>query len=262
MVKAFSTLGCPAATLDEVITLARRYGVQSVELRALGGRIDLPAYLKDTFGTPDAFAARLADSGVGVAALDTSFRLLGATAKTRDELLEFLPWAEVLGGVNLRVFDGKCPEGENAAEQGAAELSWWQEQRAKHGWRSDLIVETHDSLLTSDAILELAAAAPLRLLWDSHHTWKKGEEDPVQTWETIRSVVVHVHVKDSVPAPGARDGYVYTLPGDGVFPMASLRQAFAAANFSGPVSLEWERLWKPELAPLEQALERANQGWW
>jgi sugar phosphate isomerase/epimerase len=69
-------------------------------------------------------------------------------------------------------------------------------------------------------------------------------------------------VKDSAPdlAPGAPTAYV--LPGTGVFPMAALRAALAG-GYSGPLSLEWERQWHPELPPLDLALRAAaERAWW
>jgi hypothetical protein len=44
--------------------------------------------------------------------------------------------------------------------------------------------------------------------------------------------------------------------------MGALREAIRD-EYAGPVSLEWERLWHPELAPLEDALEAAKRNdWW
>jgi sugar phosphate isomerase/epimerase len=83
------------------------------------------------------------------------------------------------------------------------------------------------------------------------------------TWRAIRQRVVHMHVKDSVSIPSGRHSYSYRLPGDGEFPMAPLREAIVREGYSGPLSLEWERLWHPGLAPLEDALAAATRnGWW
>jgi sugar phosphate isomerase/epimerase len=85
----------------------------------------------------------------------------------------------------------------------------------------------------------------------------------VVTWRAIRGHVVHVHVKDSVSVPSARHPFSYVLPGEGEFPMTPLKAELRAANFSGPVSLEWERMWHPYLPPLDEALTvAAARGWW
>ena len=117
---------------------------------------------------------------------------------------------------------------------------------------------------TAAAIGRLLAVVPeAAILWDAHHTWKKGGEDPLVTWRAIRASVVHVHVKDSVSVPSARHPFTYVLPGAGEFPMAPLRAELRAAGFAGPVSLEWERLWHPYLPSLDAALTAATHNrWW
>jgi sugar phosphate isomerase/epimerase len=99
-------------------------------------------------------------------------------------------------------------------------------------------------------------------LWDSHHTWKRGGEDPVATWAAIAPHVVHVHVKDSVSRPSAKHPYTYVVPGSGEFPAAPLMDCLRR-EFSASVSLEWERQWHPYLSPLDEALTAATRnGWW
>ena len=264
MTPCFSTLGCPELSLDEVLGLARRFDLPAVELRALGGTIELPAYFTATYGTPAALADLLRAEPVRIGSLDTSLKLVESSDADWEATTEaFLPWAEVLGSVNLRVFDGgKSGSAEEHAAM-AARLRWWQARRASRGWRSDLIIETHDSLFNAEKILGLVALEPsVRILWDSHHTWRPGGEDPLVTWRAIAPHVVHVHVKDSLPVPTGRHSHTYVFPGRGEFPAAALLPVLAA-EFAGVVSLEWERLWHPYLAPLDEALAAGReQRWW
>ena len=127
------------------------------------------------------------------------------------------------------------------------------------------MIETHDVLLDAEKINRFVAAMPdrsVRLLWDAHHTWRKGVEHPSVTWPAVKPHVVHVHVKDSVGGPGGPLRFQYVLPGAGEFPMKLLRTTLAA-EFTGTVSLEWEKLWHPELAPLDDALRSAaERHWW
>ncbi|HVU23781.1 MAG TPA: sugar phosphate isomerase/epimerase [Opitutus sp.] len=261
--RAFSTLGCAESSLPDALALAARHGLDGLELRALGGTLDLPAYLHATYGTPAKLAAALHGAAVRITVLDSSLRLAGATAADRAGFLDFVPWAEALGVPWLRVFDGECAAGEPGAGEAAAALRWWRDLRQARGWRVDCAIETHDALLTSAEILRFVAAAPgAKILWDTHHTWKLGGEDPLATWRAIRPHVAHVHVKDSVTPPGAGSAHAYTLPGRGEFPMGALAPVLRR-EFTGSVSLEWERLWHPELPPLESALESAaTTAWW
>jgi len=264
--RAFSSLGCVDLPLDEVLALAARHGLDAVELRGLGGSLDVPAWLAQAYGSPEAFAEHVRRSPVRIAALDTSLRLTGGSAADREEFLQFIPWAEAAGIPRLRVFDGG---GRTLTDDGLAQaldtLAWWHALRRKNGWRTDLMVETHDALVTTPAIQRFLAAAPAgtALLWDAHHTWRLGGEAPVDTWAAIRAAVVHLHVKDSVGIPSERHPYTYVPPGRGEFPMAALLDALRRDGYAGVVSLEWERHWHPALAPLEEALaSAAERAWW
>jgi sugar phosphate isomerase/epimerase len=261
--RTFSSLGCPELDLEQVLALASRHGLAGVELRALAGTTDLPAHLASACGTPAALVGKLRASPVKILALDTSLKLAGGTTADRAAFLEYLPWAEALGGPRLRVFDGGDHADPAATRAMADTVAWWRALRAKNKWRADLMVETHDALFTAQAINRFLALAPgTGILWDTHHTWKRGGEDPVATWRAIRPHVVHLHVKDSVSIAGPKHPYTYRLPGDGEFPMEPLREVLRA-EYAGPVSLEWERLWHPGLPPLEEALTAATQrGWW
>jgi sugar phosphate isomerase/epimerase len=235
-----------------------------MELRALGSTIDLPGYFAAQFGSPAALATKLGGDARPIVAFDTSLKLIGSTPAEREKFLEFLPWAEALGVPRLRVFDGGSALTDDALAEAAETVRWWQALRRERGWRADLMVETHDTLFSAAAIRRFALAAPgCAVLWDSHHTWLKGGEDPLVTWPAIRDLVVHVHVKDSINVPSARHAWTYVLPGAGRFPIEPLLAVLRADCFSGPVSLEWERMWHPYLPSLDEALTTATASqWW
>ena len=261
--RAFSSLGCPELTLEDTIALAERHQIPAVELRALCGTLELPSLLAATYGSPAALAERMRDCRVRIVSLDTSWGLATGASAERERFLEFLPWAEALGVRCLRAFDGNAADPAQAATLAAAAARDWQNLRRERGWQADLRVETHDSLTDTASILAFAEAAPgTAILWDSHHTWRRGE-DPVDTWRAIRPLVAHIHVKDSVSRPSARHPVTYVLPGDGEFPIARLLDVLRTDNYSGPLSLEWERMWHPYLPPLDEALRCAEaRGWW
>ena len=129
------------------------------------------------------------------------------------------------------------------------------------------MVETHDTLVTADAVNRFASHGagpePVAILWDAFHTWSKGGESPVETWAKIREAVVHIHVKDGVAGGTEGRAFTHTLPGVGDFPMAALRERLEADGYAGPLSLEWGRKWHPYLPPLDEALGVATERrWW
>jgi sugar phosphate isomerase/epimerase len=266
LLHTFSTLGCPELDLDAAFALAARHGLHALELRALGNTTDLPAWFQSHYGSPAALAAHLKQRQVKICVLGTSFRLIGHDEKNRAELEQYVRWADAAEVPWLRVFDGGTTGQTSEVAEAAETLNWWQAQRIKNNWAVELIVETHDGFVTSPALRGLIAKCPqIRLLWDAHHTWKKGGEDPTHTWQTVRYNLVHLHVKDSVSTPTENRShpYSYVLPGDGEFPMASLNAVLKAEGYKGYLSLEWERLWHPYLPELDKALYHARQTrWW
>lgn len=266
MPRTFSTLGCPEVDLDHAIAIATRHGFHSLELRTLGGTTDLPAWFQTHYGSPAGLAAHLQQRHFKVCALGTSFKLVGRDGIDRAQLGQFVRWADECGVPWLRVFDGGKTGDANEVAEAASTLDWWREERIRNNWAVELMVETHDGFVTSAALHGLIAKCPrINLLWDVHHTWKKGGEAPAETWKTIRNHVVHLHVKDSVsrPAPTGTQAYTYVLPGEGEFPMGGLRELLEQDKFDGVISLEWERMWHPYLPEIDKALHHAARNrWW
>lgn len=260
MRRAFSTLGCPELELDAILALAEARGIDGVELRAVGGRLDLPAYFAGLHGSPVRMAQALGARAGRILSLSTSLKLAGPTEADRAEFLAFVPWAEALGVRWLRVFDGGAPGAEGALVE---TLDWWSAERRRHGWRCEVMIETHDTLFTAAAINGLGARRPgTAILWDAFNTWLKGGEDPLATWAAIRPQVAHIHLKDAVRRPSERFPWTYVQAGEGEFPFRALLEAVTRDGFPGHTSLEWERLWHPYLGPLESAIDAAEAVGW
>jgi sugar phosphate isomerase/epimerase len=263
--RAFSTLGCAELCLEDILALADRHRIPAVELRAMEGTIDLTERLESRFSRPQDFANLIQGGGVRICSLDTSLRLSENTDTDRAALLRFVPWAEAAGIRRLRVFDGTGADQEPGFARALDTLVWWRDLRAARGWQIDLMVKTHSSLIRTPLIRRFLDAAPegTAMLWDSHHTWKIGGESPADTWRAIGPHVVHIHVKDSVSRSDGHNAYTYVPCGQGEFPMARLLAGLSDDGYTGIVSLEWERLWHPEIPSLEESLSSAtNHRWW
>lgn len=259
--RSFSTLGCPELSWEELGELNRRYGIRLLELRALGGDLDLPGYLERTFVQPAAWAEAVEQAGFRVCGLSTSLKMVGGEEADRAAFLQFLPWAEAVGGVPLRVFDGgSVAEGLSGGrlDEALELIRWWRDERMRNSWSSDIIIEMHDSTACSNELKQLQSALgedPVDVLWDTHHTWKKGGEPIAETWAAVGQWVKHVHVKDSIREPSARHPYTYVLPGSGEFPMQQTLCLLRDSGYDAVVSLEWEKVWHPYLGSMDSALE-------
>ncbi|KJJ95824.1 hypothetical protein UB44_21635 [Burkholderiaceae bacterium 26] len=262
--RAFSTLGCGELELDEAMAIAKRYGIACIELRTVGGSVDLPSHLASRYRTPEAFGAAVAAMPARVTSLGTSMQLANNSEQSRAEFLAYVGWAEACGAETLRVFDGGMAADSSEIEAAVSTWRWWQSLKSAHGWNVDVVIETHDAFAVEANLLRLLDAIPdCKLLWDAHHTWRKGQSEPTRTWELVRDRVQHIHIKDSVADAACAAGYRYVLPGDGALPMKDLLAALYRDSYAGILSLEWERHWHPELPTLEQALDAADlHGWW
>lgn len=255
----FSSLGCPEQNLSEIIEICRTNEIRHLELRTIGGRLDLANYLEETFGEPKKMIEILNAAGIHLTALDSSARIIGTQPQHKAEVLTLAEWAEGMSVPAIRVFDGGKMHAElptEYLEQAIEFLDWWGAVKAEKGWSVDLIIETHDSLFTGELCQKLVQSytGDVFFLWDSFHTWNKGGEDPLKTWALIHPHVRHIHIKDG---PGPENGVPSKhsmLPGEGKFPLSSLVEKLEEDHFQGPVSLEWERKWEPSLPPLEEAL--------
>jgi len=254
---SFSTLGCADRSLDEVAALAKAHGIGTIELRGLGGTLDLPDYLGALFQTPAGLTEFVADTAISIVALDSSIDIIGAGSAERRALAELLPWARAAAVPAIRVFDGGQTGSDDELASIGPTLDWWRDQTGDGDAQPTLMIETHDTLCHPPALQRFRILRPdAAILWDTHHTRRKGGEDVAATWPRIRSVCRHIHVKDSRTDASGKP--VLVAPGDGEFPHADLI-ATLGRQFAGVVSLEWERYWHPDLAQIETALAKFIQ---
>ena len=260
---SFSSLGCPELDLPGIVALAKRHGLEKLELRTVEDRVDLPDLFRERYGEPAELARYLEGEKVKVVSLDASLKLVGNGPEDRESLVAFAEWADGLGTPYIRIFDG----GSFAPELAEADLkecletiNWWRAEKGRNGWSTDIMVETHDCLTASGAIRELQASLeePVPILWDTHHTWKKAGEATADTWSVVQPYVPHIHLKDSISKPSARHPFTYVHLGDGEFDLRGTLQLLQDSGYEGIVSIEWERKWHPYLDPMEEALQRSR----
>src|SRR5206468_2203856 len=82
-----------------------------------------------------------------------------------------------------------------------------------------VLIESHGAFTDSPALLEILQKADspnVALLWDAHHTFVSGKEQPEDTVRQLGHYIRHTHLKDSVPAGNDRR---YVLTGTGEVPV-------------------------------------------
>jgi len=263
-----STLGCHELDLPQICELAEKHGIHYLEIRSLADCLNLPEYLDSTY--PEGVAAPaeiLKRHRQSVIALNSGFNLIGADDAGREELLGFGRWAELLEIPYIRVFGGGKMDEEITDAQWAEaveSLNWWKSHAEKNNWKTRIALETHTGFSSSERCLKLQEAfgEPIDIIWDTHHTWKRGKESAQETWAQMSSMIKHVHIKDSVSVPSARHPYSYVLNGEGEFPAEDVFKILSENNYDGVVSLEWERKWHPYLPEIDAALDSLKTAGW
>ncbi|MGN6326795.1 sugar phosphate isomerase/epimerase family protein [Pseudolysinimonas sp.] len=239
---AFSTLGAPDATAEEIGDLARTPGWGGIELRSLPGSF---AWVGSTAAELDRARAALHD--VEIVCLSTSVFL--AEAESDAELVRALvaegDLARALGAPALRVFAGAGDDELLARRLGAAVDVVDQE----------LWLETHDARPTGAAVarvLERVDSPRVGAVWDIAHPRAAGE--PIATTaHHLAPWLRLVQIKDE--RRGSRHPVV---PGEGDIPLDVVLAELRDRGFSGRLSLEWERRWHPDIDPLPVAMSSAR----
>lgn len=262
----FSTLGCPDNDLDQALALADKYKIDLIEIRNLSGTIDFIPLLETYIKEFPAKVDLLREQG-RIASLDTSFPISAIAEQNRDEFLSVVNMADLFGAKHVRVFGG-FPFSEELTqerlEQAAKTLAWFDKERAEKGFKCRMLLEVHDGFSSSDRCMELMnyAGKEIDILWDAHHSYRFANETFDYSWNLLSSQIKHIHVKDGLPIPGETEKVKHTLCGQGDIPVKNLIAMLKRVNFTGPVSLEWERFWDKDIPCLEDALDSVIHAGW
>ena len=255
----FSTLGCPGWDWIQVLDFAAAHGYAAVELRGLQDAMDLtrrpefaPARISDTRG-------QLTQRGLAVSCLGSSANLHEMDAVKRaaqlDEARRFIDLAAAIGAPYVRVFGNEYVAGVPRDQmlvhiaRGLGELGRYARDKGV-----TVLIESHGDFTDSPsllALLERAGSPAVALLWDAHHTFVSGKEQPEDTVRQLGRWIRHTHLKDSVPAGNDRR---YVLTGTGDVPVRRQVEALMKSSYRGYYSFEWEKRWHPEIEEPEVAL--------
>lgn len=245
--RAFSTLGAPGADLDEVVRLARTGRCQGVELRCAVGQLvypDMPATEAGRLG------AALRRAGLAVPVLASYVQVAADDSGVVERLARHIDLAARLGAAQVRVFGGGADRADGRRERAVRHLARAAPLAEAAG--VGLALETHDTFLTGAevaAVLEAVGSPHAGAVWDAVNPWRAGES-PERTAALLGPWLRHVQLKDVASPTDLRP----VLPGHGVLPLPSVLAQLGHLGYGGWISLEWERAWYPDAAPLADAL--------
>lgn len=250
---SFSTLGCPDWSYPAIINFAATNDYDGIELRGLQREIDLTK-CKEFNSRQNILASvqRANDKGIKIIALGSSANLHNKPGEERrknlDEAKKFIDLANQLNCSRVRVFPNNLPKEVSRditmelIADGLNELGNYTK-----GSKVYVLMETHGEIVWIDdikRIMEKVHAPNTGLVWDIHNMWSVTKESPVQAYEVLKTYIRHTHVKDSIKVDGKEK---YTLPGKGESPVLKGIAALRRGGYNGYYSLEWEKMWIPDL---------------
>jgi sugar phosphate isomerase/epimerase len=253
---AFTTLGCPEWDLDQIMSRAGEYGYDAVDFRGYLGEMEL--YKRPEFMPPAAAAGarKFAAAGLMVACFSSSARIFqreqAGLAAAVEEVKRYAELCGVFAARFIRVFGGAVGDAprRQAVEIALAGL----EKLAEAARPAILAVETHDDWVDTALLAELfrnLEAPNVCALWDVHHPYRLRGESPRESWKNIGPYTRYTHVKDSRRRPDG--GFEYCLPGQGDVPLEEIVALLKADGRCDYLTLEWEKLWHPEIPGPEEA---------
>jgi sugar phosphate isomerase/epimerase len=256
---AFSTLGCPNWELREIVAAARKWGYGGVELRAVGGSLDLLA--RPEFAAAQVATTRqyFADEGIEICCVDTSCVFHSPDANERAEQVEIaVAHAELaakLGAPLIRIFPDKIQAGAQRDETRDWIAACLRETAERAPAEVFVALETHGDFARAEYAAEIATLADhprVKLIWDVANSFAAGDEINSGA-RTVQPFLIHVHLRDAKPVARS-EHWLPVLAGTGRVSFAEAISALRELNYDGYISFEWEKYWRPEIEEPQVAL--------
>lgn len=259
---AFSTIGCPECTLEEILALATRDGFAGVEFSGLRRETDLarvtdflPVHISET-------RRRLRDAGVAVAGLACPIRLLHTVGSEIDlrvaaaHIEYYIQLARELLAGYVRLVPGDPPAEMTrmAAHDRLVPLLRRLGDMAQAA-HVTLVLETIGAYArseTTENFLRHINHPGVQALWDVNRTYRQAGEPIHHTLQFIGKYIQAVHVTDSqLDAQGERAWPV--LLGQGDVPVQRAVHALQEMGYDGYLTYVWPRRVYPQLPNADEA---------
>jgi sugar phosphate isomerase/epimerase len=256
---AFSNIACPDWTIDKIASEASGMGYQGIELRTFGAGSG--ALTSDpALGNPAKIASTLKDAGLEPVCLSTSVALhhkrAGEAKRAAQEACDSLELAAELGCGKVRLFGNRMRPGQNresALQTIATRVVPLIERATELG--VEILFENAGSFNRAKLwwwLTNLVDHPMLGICWNVASAAAAGEPPSVSV-PCLNHRIHLAKVKDAQLGEGL--GFVQI--GDGTVQVAQFVKRLLGIGYNGYISVEWDRLWLPGLAPAEEALPEA-----
>ncbi len=246
---AFSTLGCPDFSWNDIYSMAKDLGFSGIEIRGLGNEIFAVNAQPFTETQLPHTVKKLSELRLEIPCLSSGccLKMAENADKNYEEIMQYIELASKLGTRYIRILADlePHPNGEVDDEVVLAALQRLVPAAEEKG--VTLLIETNGVYSDTTRLCSLLnniASDAVAALWDVHHPYRFAGEKPEKTVQNLGAYIKYVHIKDSVMENGVPK---YKMMGEGDLPIDEMMRALRSINYEGYVSLEWVKRWAADL---------------
>lgn len=242
---AFSTLGCPRWTWQEVVTTAKDLGYDGIEVRGIGREMYVPKEKIFSDDNINKTISDLRDVGIEIPCLTSGALLYDKEnhSNVMIEAMKYIDLASKLQTPYVRVLGDRNPEaGEDIDDDFVIKTLDYLSSYAD-GLFVTLLVETNGVYADTSRLFKLMTKLNrdnVGVLWDVHHPYRFFNESISHTYNILKDYIKYVHLKDSVVVDGKVQ---YKMVGQGDIPVLEVIELLNSEHYNGYVSLEWVKRW-------------------
>lgn len=254
----FSTLACPAWSVEAIVANALTFGYDGIEWRGgTAGHINPSA----SPSRRRSLRQQMADANLLSLAVTSYTNFVADEAAVRaanvEDLKRYLDLAADIEAKYVRAFLGELAA-HQTIDNAYPHIIECLKQCVEHAQSVGvgIAVEHHDSFVRTAAlvpILEKIRDSSVGAVWDIANAYSAGE-DAQEGISNLHNHISYVQVKDGT---GQHAEWRLTNVGEGNVPLQKAFRLLREHNYDGAFSLEWEYAWHPELEPPERALPQA-----
>lgn len=257
--RAFSTVACMKADVDNIIKACNKYGMDGIEIRLDEENL---VFGKKSREELEDLVDKFAANGITVTNLGSNICIKKYDEAHIQALEKALECAGILKAKGIRVFLGNFAAKVNRElpkPDYVGIVRQLQEMcRVAACYKLEIWVETHNEFAKGEVLKELIRDVDcnnLKIIWDIIHPIEDGEGIE-ETWKYIGERIAHVHIKDGFDRqdPVWHD-YQYTCLGEGSLPIQGILMLLGKVGYQGYLSFEWEAAWRKELSEYDNSLD-------
>jgi fatty-acyl-CoA synthase len=246
---AFSTLGCPDFSWNDIYSMAKDLGFDGIEIRGLGNEIFAVQAQPFTEAQLPQTIKKLSELRIDIPCLSTGccLKVADKAEENHNEIVQYIMLASKLGTPYIRILADRQPQQEGEVDDEVVLAALRRLIPVAEANGVTLLVETNGVYADTSRLCKLLdhiASDAVGALWDMHHPYRFANEKPGKTVMNLGAYIKYVHTKDSVIENGV---VKYRMMGEGDLPIDDMMRALRSINYEGYVSLEWVKRWAADL---------------